>query len=114
LLWLRSQRLQTGDTHRCVIYPDSTAYVAEMAVAGKDRITTAGKRYDAVKVVLRLHEVNRKRELTPHDKFKRGFGWLSDDSDRLLLRIVAEVFIGSVWMELTKAEFNREKAAGGQ
>ncbi|MCX7824279.1 MAG: DUF3108 domain-containing protein [Verrucomicrobiae bacterium] len=107
LLWLRSQRLQAGDTHRCVIYPDSTAYVAEMEVAGKERLAVAGKRYEAIKVGLRLHEVNRKRELAPHDKFKHGFGWLSDDSDRLLLKVVADVFIGSVWMELTRVEFDR-------
>ena len=107
LLWLRSQRLEAGDTHRCAIYPDSTAYVAEMEVAGKERIAVAGKRYDTIKVALRLREVNRKRELAPHDKFKRAFGWFSDDNDRLLLKVVAEVFIGSVWMELTKVEFDR-------
>ncbi|MBM3889704.1 MAG: DUF3108 domain-containing protein [Verrucomicrobia bacterium] len=112
LLWMRSQRLGAGDTHRCVIFPDSSAYVTEMEVAGRERIAVAGKRYDAIKVALRLREVNRKRELVPHDKFKRAFGWLSDDNDRLLLKVVAEVFIGSVWMELTKVEFDREKAAG--
>ena len=107
LLWLRSQRLQPGDTYRCVIYPDSSAFFAEMEVAGKDRIALAGKSYNAIKVALRLHGMNRKRELEPHGKFKRAFGWFSDDSDRLLLKVVADVFVGTVWMELDKVEFSR-------
>ncbi len=39
-------------------------------------------------------------ELEPHKKFKRAFAWLSDDRDRMLLKIEAEIFVGSVWCEL--------------
>ena len=104
LLWLRSQRLQPGETYRCVVYPETSAYLAEMEVVAREKCDAAGKR-DAIKVALRLQEVDRQLELVPHKKFKSAIAWFSDDSDRLLLKMTAEVFVGSVWMELDKVEF---------
>jgi hypothetical protein len=104
-LWLRSQRLQTGDTYRCAVYPNSSVYFAEAEVVGREKCEVAKKPYDAIKIALRLQVVNRQLELQPHSKFKQAFAWLSDDSDRLLLKMAAEVFVGSVWMELDRVEF---------
>jgi hypothetical protein len=42
--------------------------------------------------------------LVPHGKFKRATAWISDDSDRLPLRMNAQIFVGSVWVELVKVE----------
>ena len=44
-------------------------------------------------------------ELQPHAKFKRAYIWLSDDPDRLVLRVQADIFVGSVWAELEKVSF---------
>ena len=43
-------------------------------------------------------------KLEPHGKFKHATGWLSDDADRLPLRMNAQIFVGSVWVELQKVE----------
>ena len=105
MMWLRSQRMITGATYRCLTIPDTSAYLTEMKIVGREKVDAAGKRRAAIKVLLRAREVNDRLELEPSKRFKEAFAWFSDDNDRLLLRTRAEVFIGSVWMELDKVEF---------
>lgn len=105
LMWLRSQPLRTGETYRCLTIPDTSAYLTELKILGKEKFDVAGKSRDTIKVLLRVREVNDQLELIPSKRFKEAWAWFSDDNDRLLLRVRAEVFIGSVWMELDKVEF---------
>jgi hypothetical protein len=105
LMWLRSQPLRVGETYRCLTIPDTSAYLTELKIAGKEKLDVAGKRRDTIKVLLRVREVDDKLALVPSKRFKEAFAWFSDDNDRLLLRVKAEVFIGNVWMELDKVEF---------
>ena len=105
LLFIRSQPMKEGDVYRLVVFPARDAYLAEIAVAGREKLTVGGKEYDAIKCELRLQGITKKMELEPHKKFKRAFAWLSDDSDRLLLKVQAEVFVGSVWTELESVKF---------
>lgn len=106
-LWVRSQRLQAGDTYRCVVYPNTSVYLAETKVVGREKCEVAKKSYDAIKLSLRVRVLNRKQEMEPHKKFKEALAWFSDDSDRILLKMTAQVFVGSVWMEMDKVEFPR-------
>lgn len=105
LLFVRSQRLQAGDRCRFVVYPSTSGYLAEIEVIGREQVKVAAGSYDAIKCQVRLQGITKKYELAPHKKFKRAYAWLSDDRDRLLLRIEAEIFVGSVWAELQSAEF---------
>jgi hypothetical protein len=105
LLFVRSQRLQVGDHYRLVIYPAKSAYLADIEVLGREKLKVGAGNYDAIKCQVRLQGVSKKMELEPHKKFKRAFAWLSDDHDRLLLKIEAEIFVGSVWTELQSVEF---------
>jgi Protein of unknown function (DUF3108) len=105
LLFIRSQPLKPGDTVRLVCYPAAQAYYAEIEVLGREAITAAGKKYDALKLALRLQRVNKQLELESHKKFKQAWAWLSDDTDRLLLKIEAEIMVGKVWMDLEHVEF---------
>ncbi|MCX6910168.1 MAG: DUF3108 domain-containing protein [Verrucomicrobia bacterium] len=105
MMWLRSQPLRAGETYRCLTIPDTSAYLTELEIVGREKLDVAGKSRDAIKVLLRAREVNGQLELVPSKRFKQAWVWLSDDSDRLLLRAKADVFIGSVWMELEKVQF---------
>lgn len=106
LHYVRSQPLQTGDVQRLVVYPTSTPYLAQVRVLGRERLKVAGKNYRAIKSDLKLWRIDDDDlQLKPHTKFKRATIWLSEDSDRLLLRIEAEIFVGRVWAELEKVEF---------
>ncbi len=94
---------------RIVIYPATSAYLGTITVVGRERMTVPTGTYDAIKVDLKLSKIAKDRELQPHKKFKHATVWLSDDSDRLVLRIETQVFIGSVSAELQSVEFEDRK-----
>lgn len=106
-LFVRSQRLRTGDTYRFVVYPATAAYLAQINVIGRERMEAGGRMQDAIRLELKLRKVGKKLELERHEKFKQGTAWLSDDRDRLLLKARAEVLVGSVWLELARVKFER-------
>ncbi len=107
LLFFRSQRLNPGDTYSLVLYPQTTPYLVTARVLGKDRVQVGAGRYSATKTEVKIQKVNPDLTLEPHPKFRRGFFWLSDDSDRLLVKAQADIFIGSVWMELEQVKLRR-------
>jgi hypothetical protein len=109
LLYLRSQRLQEGSVQRLVVYPATAAYLATITVLGRESVKVAAGTYPAIKCDLQLNKIGKKNELQPHKKFSRATVWLSDDGDRLLLRIEARVFIGVVFVELQSVAFQEPK-----
>jgi uncharacterized protein DUF3108 len=105
LLYLRSQPLQDRSIQRIVVYPATSAYLATVTVLGRERLTGPSGTYNAIKLDLQLSKIGKNRELEPHRKFRRATVWLSDDPDRLLLRIQAQIFVGTVFAELQSVEF---------
>jgi len=108
MLYLRSQSLQDRSVQRIVVYSATAPYLATVTVIGRERITVPAGTYNAIKFDLQLNRI-KDGELQPHRKFRRATAWLSDDPDRLLLRIEAQVFIGSVVCELQSVDFENEK-----
>ncbi|MBA2241694.1 MAG: DUF3108 domain-containing protein [Chthoniobacterales bacterium] len=108
LLYLRSQPLQDGAVERIVVYPSTAAYLTTLTVLGRERITIATGDYDAIKLDVKLRKVGKKRELLPHKKFRKATVWLSDDPNRLILRIEAQIFIGTVFAELQSVQFENK------
>jgi hypothetical protein len=104
VLYVRSQKLETGAVYRMVVYPGTAPYLATVTVLGREGIRVKAGSYPAIKLDLRLQKVTGDMTLAPHGKFKRGTAWLSDDGDRLPLRMNAQIFVGSVWVELAKVE----------
>lgn len=105
LLYLRSQPLQDRSIQRIVVYPATSAYLATVTVLNRERLTGPSGTYNAIKLDLQLNKIGKNRELEPHRKFRRATVWLSDDSNRLLLRIQAQIFVGTVFAELQSVEF---------
>lgn len=103
LLFLRSLPLKTGDRENIVVYASSAPYLARVTVEGREKITVKAGTFDAIRARLELWKVNRDLSLKPHTKFKKATAWMSDDSSRMLLKVEASVFVGSVWVELEKA-----------
>lgn len=104
-LYLRSQPLQESSVERVIVYPSTAGYLATVTVLGREHITIAPGSYDAIKLDVQLNKIGKKRELLPHKKFKKATVWLSDDPNRLVLRIEAQIFIGTVFAELQSVEF---------
>ncbi len=105
LLTLRSQPLRDGDVYRLIVYPATNPYLATLTVSGRTTLTTPAGTYPAIKLDLELKKVGKHDELQPHKKFRHATVWVSDDSDRLLLRAEASIFIGTIYAELQSVRF---------
>ncbi len=102
LLFVRSQPLKAGDVLKFMVFQDNSAYLAVVRVAKRETVKVPAGSYPAIKLDLSLNWVDDKLVLQPHKNFKRASGWISDDPNRLLLKVESEVFIGSVWGELVR------------
>ena len=109
-LYIRSQPLRNGDVYRLVVYPASSAYLATITVSDHSSIRIAAGSYPAIKLDLQLNKIGRQGELEPHKKFRHGTIWVSDDSDRMLLRIEASIFVGTVFAELQSLRFPNDRS----
>jgi hypothetical protein len=105
-LYLRSQPLKEGNVYRLAIYPATNAYLASIKVIGRDKISVHAGTYNAIKLDLQLKRIGKHLELEPHKKFRRGTIWVSDDPERLILRVEAQIFVGTVFAELQSMRFD--------
>lgn len=107
LLFLRSQRLAVGDSVSAIIFPGDSPFLVELRVLGTGPLAAAGVKWDAIRLELRLRKINLKKDfrLEPHGKFRNGTVWLSNDADRIPLRVELELFIGYVFAELDSVAF---------
>ena len=105
-LYLRSQPLRDRSIYRVAVYPANSAYLATLTVLGREHLHVRSGNYNAIKMDLKLQRVNKKNELEPHRKFKRATIWISDDNDRVLLRIESQIFVGTVTAELQSIHFD--------
>lgn len=109
MLYLRSQPLKDRSVYRVVAYPATNAYLATVTVVGREKISVHAGSYSAIKLDLQLKRIGKHRQLEPHRKFRRAMIWVSDDAERLLLRIEAQVFVGTVFAELQSVSFDNPK-----
>lgn len=109
LLRLRSQPFHDGDVYRLVVYPTNSAYLATITVSGRSPVTIAAGTYPAIRFDLELNKITRDDKLAPHKKFRHATIWVSDNSDRMLLRIEASIFVGTVFAELQSIRFPNDK-----
>jgi len=107
-LYLRSQPLRDHSVYRMAVYPANSAYVATVTVLAREHLRVRSGNYNAIKMDLNLQRVNKKNELEPHRKFKRATIWLSDDNDRVILRIESQIFVGTVTAELQSIRFDND------
>jgi hypothetical protein len=106
MLYLRSQPLKDRSVYRLVVYPATNPYLAIITVTGREKISVRAGDYKAIKFDLQLNRIGKDLELQPHRKFRRASIWVSDDSDRIILRIEAQVFVGTVFSELQSVHFD--------
>ena len=107
LLYVRSQPLPNGSSQKLVVFPAKDPYLVTATVARRERITIPPGSFNAIAIDVQLSKVVKDGKLAPYRKFKKATVWLSDDTDRLLLRAEAEVFIGSVFAELQTVDLNK-------
>ena len=108
-LYLRSQPLNDHSVYRIVVYPATSAYLTTVTVLGREHVSVHAGSYNAIKVDLQLKRVGKKMELEPHRKFRRATIWISDDENRIPLRIEAQIFVGTVFAELQTLHVDPDK-----
>lgn len=106
LLFLRTQPWPDGAVQRVVVYPATSAYFCTVTAIRRERIAVRTGTYEAIKLDVQLSKIGEDRELLPHKKFRKATVWLSNDTDRLLLRIEAQIFVGKVFAELQSVQFD--------
>jgi len=84
--------------------------LATLTVLGRETISVHAGSYRAIKIDLHLNKIGKNLELEPHKKFRRATLWVSDDSDRILLRVEAQIFVGTVFADLQSVEFDNPKS----
>jgi Protein of unknown function (DUF3108) len=109
MLYLRSQPLSDRSVYRIVVYPATSAYLTTVTVLGRERVSVRAGTYNAIKIDLQLKRIGKKLELEPHRKFRRATIWISDDENRIPLRIEAQIFVGTVFAELQTVHFDHDK-----
>jgi Protein of unknown function (DUF3108) len=109
MLYLRSQPLKDRSVYRVVAYPATNAYLATLTVTGREKVSVHAGSYNAIKLDLQLKRIGKHLQLEPHRKFRHATIWVSDDAERLLLRIEAQVFVGTVFAELQSVRFDNPK-----
>ena len=109
LLYLRSQPLADGSVYRILVYPATSTYLATFTVSRREKISVHAGTFPAIKLDLKLQKVNKDLQLEPHKKFRRASVWVSDDHLRIPLRAEAQIFIGSVFVELDSFHVQPEK-----
>ncbi len=109
MFYLRSQPLQEHDVYRVVVYPTTSPYLATITVTGHEKISLRPGAYQAIKMDLQLSKIGKELDLEPHKKFRKATIWLSDDADRLPLRIEAQIFVGSIFAELQSVKLDQAK-----
>jgi len=108
ILYLRSQPLSDHSVYRIVVYPATSAYLTTITVLGRERVSVRAGTYNAIKVDLQLKRLGKNLELEPHRKFRRATIWISDDANRIPLRIEAQIFVGTVFAELQAMRFDQD------
>jgi len=109
MLYLRSQPLTDHSVYRIVVYPATSAYYATVTVLGRERVSVRAGNYNGIKFDLQLKRIGKKMQLEPHRKFRRATIWVSDDENRIPLRIEAQIFVGTVFAELQAMRFDQDK-----
>lgn len=104
LLYVRSQTLNDRDVCRLAVYSSTAAYLASLKVTGHEELQGKTGLHAAIKLDLKLQRIGKK-DLEPYRKLKRATIWVSDDNDRLPLKIEGQIFVGAITAELQSTRF---------
>ena len=105
LLYMRSLPLTAGESRTLVAMTAGNPYLATIKVEGRAPVKTAAGTFPAIECSLTLSRINKQGEAESYKNFKSARVWMSDDKDRVVVKAEAQVFIGTVTLDLTKMSF---------
>jgi hypothetical protein len=104
-LYMRSLPLAIGDSRTMALMTAGSPYLATITVVGKGKVQVKAGEFPAFEYSLVLEKITKYGTLEPRKGFKDGHAWISDDANRLILKVQADVFVGAVSAELESVQF---------
>lgn len=93
----RSLDLKVGDNFRLEVFGGKSRYMVTLDVVGKERVTVKGKEYEAYKIIPKIADLSK----TGYAKrVRQATAWITADEKRLPIKMSAQVFVGSVNIEM--------------
>jgi len=95
----RSLEFKAGDSFQLEVFGGKSRYLVTLDVVGKERVTVKGKQYEAFKIVPKVADLTK----TGYAKrVRQATAWITADEQRLPVKMSAQVFVGSVNIELVE------------
>jgi len=95
----RTLDLKVGDSLHLEVFGGQSRYLVDLHVAGKERITLGDREVEAFKIIPQVRNLNGSGYA---GRMRQAVGWISADEKRTPLRMVSQVFIGSVYIEMVE------------
>lgn len=93
----RSLNLRVGETLRLDVFGGNSRYRVSLNIAGREQISVQSGVYEAYKIIPRVVNLTSSGYA---GRVRQAIVWISADAQRRPLKIVGQVFIGSVYIEL--------------
>jgi hypothetical protein len=107
LLMLRAARLKDGDKLDLTFIDGAAFYQGTIEVVGREDLSTAIGTRAAIKLACTGERINEFGQKVPGRPPRRGTVWISDDAERLPLRIEGESDLGRAEFALTSYDLGR-------
>ena len=95
----RSLDFKVGDSFRLEVFDGKSRYLVTLDVVGKERVSVKRKQYEAFKIIPKVADISK----TGYAKrVRQATAWITADEKRLPIKMSAQVFVGSVNIELAE------------
>jgi Protein of unknown function (DUF3108) len=95
----RSLDFKVGDSFRLEVFGGKSRYLVTLDVVGKERVSVNRKQYEAFKIIPKVADISK----TGYAKrVRQATAWITADEKRLPIKMSAQVFVGSVNIELAE------------
>ncbi len=99
----RHDDIEIGSKLEYDVFTGESRYRVELSVDGRDQVEVPAGTFAALRVTPRVWKI-RGHDKPPDRRLRGASIWVSDDSERVLLRIRSDVFIGAVTFDLMSRE----------
>lgn len=103
----RSVDFKVGDTLRLEVFGGRHRYLVSLHVVGRERVTVKAGVFDSYKITPRIINLTRSGYAK---RVRQVTAWISADEKRRPLKVVSEVFIGSINIEMVGEKSSGEKS----
>ena len=111
-LYMRSLPLAIGETRTLAVMTAGSPYLVTIKVVGQGRVQVQAGEFPTFEYAMTMEKVNKYGGLEQRKGFKSAHAWVSNDANRLIVKAQADVFVGTVTVELENVQF--APSAAGQ